>query len=100
MHSKELFALARSCAALCAFGFLATAGRAQNGPGAPLPDLAALKTALTLTDAQAAQISPLLEAQTKAAADFAAAQNQNTTTRNAAYTKITAVLNDAQKPQF
>ncbi len=93
-------ALARSCAALCALGLLATAGRAQIAPAAPLPDLAALKTALTLTEAQAAQIAPVLDAQARAAADFAAAQSQASTAINSANTRIAALLNDAQKPQF
>ncbi len=100
MHPKEISALVRFCAALCTLGLLATAGRAQNGPAAPLPDLAALKTALTLTDAQAAQIAPVLDAQAKAAADFAAAQGQASTALTAANAKIAAVLNDAQKPLF
>ncbi len=91
-------------------GLTATAGLAQNAPAgapafapapaAPLPDLATLRTALTLTDTQAAQISPLLEAVAQASYDLSAAQSRADAARTDANTKITALLNDAQKPQF
>jgi enterochelin esterase-like enzyme len=92
--------LTRSCVALCALGLLASAGRAQNAPAASLPDLATLKTALTLTEQQAAQIPPILDAQAKAAADLATVQAQVGTVRNDANTKISALLDDTQRPQF
>jgi enterochelin esterase-like enzyme len=78
----------------------ATAQPAQPAPGAPLPDLATLRTALTLTEAQAGQIAPHLDAQAKAAADFAVAQTQANAALNAANTKISALLNETQQPQF
>ncbi len=73
---------------------------AQPAAPAALPDLATLKTALTLTEAQVTQITPILDAQTKALAEVTTAQTKADAARNDANTKITALLNDAQKTQF
>ena len=103
MPSHNLPALARFAAVLAllpAATVLHAAAAAPFAPGAPLPDLATLKTTLTLTDAQTAQIAPLLDAQAKADAGFAAAQSLAGTAQTEATTKITALLNEAQKPQF
>lgn len=78
-------------------------GRGRGGAAAapaPLPDLAALKTALTLTDEQAAQIAPLLakiEAAQKTADDLRASY---TAQRNALVENAGASLSDAQKIQL
>lgn len=98
---KNPLPLARMlAAAMTAAGLLTATGHAQNAPGAPLPDLATLRTALTLTEAQAGQIAPLLDAQARAAAAFAAAQTQASAALTAASTNISALLNDTQRPQF
>ena len=78
----------------------AAAAPAAPVPGAPLPDLAALRTALTLTETQAGQIAPVLDAQARAYIDFTTAQNKADTALTEANTKITAVLSETQRPQF
>jgi enterochelin esterase-like enzyme len=110
MCPKKISALVRvSAAALCVLSGARSLLAADAAPAAPafaaapraqLPDLATLKTALNLSEVQAAQISPLLDALAKASTDLAAAQAQTATARNEANTKIAALLNDAQKTQF
>ncbi len=68
-------------------------------PVAP-PALADLKTALTLTDAQVAQVGPLVEAMNKSYADVTAGQGQVTAANTDALAKIGALLTDVQKPQL
>ncbi len=98
--------LLRAAAALCLLATahpLVAAAAAPAGAAfaaVPLPDLATLKSALTLSEQQAAQISPLLDAQAKADAAFATTQSQADAARAEANTKIAALLNDTQKPQF
>lgn len=93
--------LPRTLLALALAAALAPIAPAQPA-AAPvaLPDLATLKTALTLTDDQARQISPILDTQAKALADVNGAQAKADAARNDANTKIAALLNDAQKTQF
>lgn len=68
--------------------------------GAPvtLPDIATLKTALNLTDAQVTQITPLLAAITQAQQVSTLAQTAATSARAEAQTKISALLSEAQRP--
>jgi GH35 family endo-1,4-beta-xylanase len=83
---------------------------APGGPGARggrggrggLPPIDALKTSLTLTDAQVAAITPLLAADAKAAEAAAAAGDfaKIAESRNATVTEIRKVLNEAQQPQL
>jgi enterochelin esterase family protein len=75
----------------------APAARGAAAP-APLPDIATLKTALSLTDAQVTQITPLLAAITQAQQASATAQTAATNARAEAQTKISALLSEAQRP--
>ncbi len=93
-------ALAATLLAALALPPAAPAQPALAPAPAALPDLATLKTTLTLTDAQVRQITPVLDAQAKALAEVAAAQTKADTARTEANTKIAALLNDAQKTQF
>jgi endo-1,4-beta-xylanase len=68
-------------------------------PQAP-PTLDTLKTALLLTDAQTAQIQPLLATLAQAYADTTAAGTKSTTAMTDAATKISAFLSEAQRTQF
>jgi hypothetical protein len=82
--------------------------RGARGPAAPvglaggpaLPNLDSLKTGLTLTDAQAEAIKPILDADAKAQQDLTTATADNLKARNDGIAKITAALTDAQKPLF
>ncbi len=78
-------------------------GGAPAGPALPPvapPTLADLKTALTLTDAQAAQIGPILDTLAQSYARVTAGQSALTAANTAAIAKITPLLNDTQKPQL
>lgn len=70
------------------------AGPGRAG-GAPLPTLAQLQTALTLTAEQSAAIQPLLA---KAQQDMTATPAAAATVRTALASQIGAVLTDTQKP--
>jgi hypothetical protein len=78
------------------------AGGGPRGGGAaiPLPNIDTLKTALTLTDAQIAAITPLLDEVAKAQQDLTSQQTKAGDARNALSQKIGALLNDAQRPQL
>jgi len=65
-----------------------------------IPALDEVKTRLSLTDQQATQIAPILEEVAKARSGVASAQADNTAFRNEEIAKLTAILNDAQKPQL
>ncbi|MEI6861630.1 MAG: endo-1,4-beta-xylanase, partial [Verrucomicrobiota bacterium] len=69
-------------------------------PAVAPPSLDMLKTALTLTDAQVTQVTPLLDALAKSFADVTAGQGKVTTANTDALAKISALLSDAQKPQL
>ena len=71
---------------------------ARGGAAAALPDIATLKATLTLTDAQATAIAPLLDAVAKAQQDFAPLQTAATQARDAAQAKISAILTETQRP--
>ena len=75
---------------------------AGGAPAAPpnLLSIENLKTALTLTDAQVAQITPLLDAITKEQQGVTDLQTKSTDARAAGIAAITAVLNEAQKPML
>ncbi|MEI6862425.1 MAG: PQQ-dependent sugar dehydrogenase, partial [Verrucomicrobiota bacterium] len=78
-----------------------TAQQQPGFPGAaapPLPAMDNLKTALTLSDAQVAQISPLLDAITRSQQQLAAAQSAATAASTAGLAAIGAILTDPQKP--
>jgi lysophospholipase L1-like esterase len=107
MRSSSRLLLALGSAALLALpvtaqpapGGAARGGRGAGAP-APLPTLDALKTALTLTDQQAAQIAPLLaevDAAQKNAAEKLAVFN---TLRGTLVENAGASLTDAQKTQL
>jgi hypothetical protein len=83
-------------------GALGAGALGQRGGGAavPLPDINTLKTALTLTDAQASAIVPLLDEVAKAQQDLTTKQTAANDTRNGLSQKIGALLNDAQKTQL
>jgi GH35 family endo-1,4-beta-xylanase len=70
------------------------------GPPVAPPSLDTLKTALSLTDAQVTQITPLLDTLAKAYADTTAAGTRSTTAMTDASAKISALLNEAQRGQF
>ena len=93
-------------------GAPAAGGRGAGRGGAPavavqpfvlppsLPSIDQLKTKLTLTDAQAAAIAPLVEAIERARTGIVTEQTKLADLRTAANTKISNLLTDAQKPQF
>ncbi len=95
------YRLALLLVAATAAGLAPTALEAQSAP-APrpaaggTPALAELKTALTLTEAQAGQIAPLLDAITQGQQTVTNAQGKLTELRTA----ISSLLTDTQKPQF
>src|SRR6185436_2113434 len=62
------------------------------------PTLEQLQVALSLTDAQAATIRPILEANLKAQQDLTGLQSTAANLRAALNDKIGAVLSDTQKP--
>jgi endo-1,4-beta-xylanase len=72
----------------------------RGGRGGGLPAIDALKTELTLTDAQVAKITPLLEANAKATEAAAGDFPKIMEARNATVTAITAELTEAQKPRL
>jgi lysophospholipase L1-like esterase len=81
----------------------AAPGRGRGGAAAapaPLPDLAALKSALTLSDEQAAQIGPLLAEVATALKSADDLRARYTTLRNALVENAGASLTDAQKTQL
>ncbi len=88
-----LLSLPACLAAQPAFG---PAGGARGG----VLTLENLQTALTLTPAQAAQISPLLDAINQAQQSVAAAQTPYVTASTTALAAIAAVLNETQKTQL
>ena len=94
MTTRLLLALALALPA--PFALAAGAGGAPTA----LPTIENLKTALSLTDAQVAQITPLLDAMSQGQQALTAAQTANTDARTAALTDISVVLTDAQKPLF
>ncbi len=70
-------------------------------PGAPaqaLPTIDNLKTALTLNDAQVAQIAPLLEAISRSQQELVATQTAATGATAAGLAAISNILTDPQKP--
>jgi hypothetical protein len=75
-------------------------GAGAAGGGAGLPAIANLKSSLTLSDAQVAQITPLLEDFTQMQAAVAKATTDLAAQRTKATADITAVLTTAQKRQF
>ncbi len=77
-------------------------GFGAGAPAAPANPLSIenLRTALTLTDAQAAQIEPLLAAINQGQQALTTAQNGASDSRNTALQQIGAILTDAQKPQL
>jgi glucose/arabinose dehydrogenase len=70
------------------------------GQPTPLPSAAELKTALTLTDQQAAQVAPLLDAISQSQQAVATAQTRVTAATTAALAAIGATLNPAQQAQL
>ncbi|MEI6861073.1 MAG: alpha/beta hydrolase-fold protein [Verrucomicrobiota bacterium] len=97
MTTRLLLALALALPAPFALAAGGNAARGGAGPAA-LPTIDNLKTALTLTDAQVAQITPLLDADAKAQQGVAPLQTAATQARTDAQTKISAVLTEAQRP--
>ncbi len=99
MHTttqKHLFAFAAiGFATLLSSSLPAAAGRAGGAP-APLT-IDNLKTALTLTDAQVAQITPLLDSINQGQQALNSAQTASTEARAAAQAAITAILNESQR---
>jgi cephalosporin-C deacetylase-like acetyl esterase len=76
-------------------------GAGQFAPAAaPLPTIEALKTTLTLTDAQTATIQPLLDEVAKAQAAVTTAQGAFTQLNTSLGGKITPLLMEAQRPQL
>jgi alpha-glucuronidase len=74
-------------------------GGAAATPGT-LPTIDILTNQLTLTDAQAEQIAPMVTEVNKGAQDVATAQSDAMAARAASIAAITAILTDAQKPLF
>jgi hypothetical protein len=77
---------------------------APQGPtlagGAALPTLDNLKTGLTLTDAQADAIKPILDADAQAQKDLTTARDDNTKVRTDGIAQIAAILTADQKTLF
>ena len=76
------------------------AGQFAPAAAAPLPTIEALKTTLTLTEAQAAAIQPLLDDVTKARAEMLDRQTTLTLLSTALGGRITPLLTEAQRPQL
>ncbi len=70
------------------------------GQPAPLPSAADLKTALTLSDTQVAQITPLLDAINQSQQAVTAAQTKATAATTTALAAVAATLNPAQQTQL
>jgi glucose/arabinose dehydrogenase len=70
------------------------------GQPAPLPSAAELKTALTLSDQQVAQIAPLLDAINQSQQAVATAQTRATAATTTALAAIGTTLNPAQQTQL
>lgn len=75
-------------------------GTAAITPGRPLPTIDALKTALTLTDAQVTAITPLLAADAAAITAAAGDQAKLTEARNTTVAAIRRVLEEGQQGRF
>jgi GH35 family endo-1,4-beta-xylanase len=75
-------------------------GRGPITPGRPLPPIDVVRTALVLTEAQVAAVTPLLETDAKGIEAAAGDQNKMAESRNATVAAIRKVLDDSQQPRF